>query len=156
MTRARTLISRATILGCAVLMVLSLPVPAHAEYLGRYSKNRYQSDSTSNPYGTYGSQYPNGVNNQYGPNGSPYSPQGAQNQYTTGGPKLFGNDGQALGTLNANRYDRNSVSNPYGKYGNQYSPTSVNNPYGKYGSQYSNQSANNPYATQAPIIVSDN
>lgn len=144
------------VLLASLTIFFSIASPAHADYLGRYSKNRYQSDSTSNPYGAGSPYAANGVNNPYSPNGSQYSPQGARNQYTSGGPKLYGNDGQALGTLNANRYDPNSVSNPYGQYGSRYSPTSVNNPYGKYGSPYSRQSANNPYATQAPIIVSDN
>lgn len=62
--------------------------------------------------------------------------------------------GKFLGTLSANVYDPNSISNPYGRYGNPYSPDSVNNPYGEYGSVYSDRSANNPYATSAPIVVS--
>lgn len=61
--------------------------------------------------------------------------------------------GKYLGNLNSNRYDPNSVSNPYGRYGSQYSTDSINNPYSQYGSPYSNNSARNPYATQAPIVV---
>ena len=35
-------------------------------YLGKMSANRYDSRSTSNPYGDYGSQYsPTSINNQY-------------------------------------------------------------------------------------------
>ena len=70
-------------------------------------------------------------------------------------PSLRSNDGknENLGNLNSNRYDPDSISNPYGQYGSRYSPNSVNNPYGQYGSRYSPNSANNPYATQAPIIV---
>ncbi len=68
-------------------------------------------------------------------------------------PSLVGADGTYLGTLSSNRYDPNSVSNPYGRYGSKYSPDSVNNPYGTYGSPYSPYSATNPYATQAPAIV---
>jgi hypothetical protein len=52
-----------------------------------------------------------------------------------------------------NRFDPNSISNPFGKYGSPFSPTSVNNPFGKYGSPFSAESATNPYATQAPKIV---
>ena len=59
-------------------------------------------------------------------------------------PKIYAPDGKYLGNLNNNRYDPNSVANPYGKYGNRYSPNSVNNPYGKYGNPYSNQYSN-PY-----------
>lgn len=69
-------------------------------------------------------------------------------------PYLVSPDGKYLGKLNANRYDPDSVSNPYGKFGSKYSPDSINNSYGKYGSRYSNESANNPYATNAPRIYS--
>ena len=71
----------------------------------------------------------------------------------TGPPSVVGQDGKHLGTLSGNRYDPNSISNPYGRYGSKYSPDSVNNPYGKYGSRYSPYSATNPYTTQAPKIV---
>ena len=58
-----------------------------------------------------------------------------------------------LGNLNANQYDPDSVSNPYGRYGSQYSEDSINNPHGKYGSFQSNDSPNNSYATNAPIVL---
>jgi hypothetical protein len=61
--------------------------------------------------------------------------------------------GKYLGNLNANPYDQNSVSNPFGKFGSPYSQDSINNPVGVYGSPYSNKSINNPYATEAPIVV---
>ena len=60
-------------------------------------------------------------------------------------PIIVTPDGKYLGNLNSNRYDPNSVANPYGRYGNPYSPDSVNNPYGQYGSRYSPDSARNPY-----------
>ena len=61
--------------------------------------------------------------------------------YRTGAnsPHIYAPDGQYLGNLNANRYDPNSISNPYGQYGSRYSPNSVNNPYGQYGNPYSSQ-----------------
>jgi len=62
--------------------------------------------------------------------------------------------GKYLGTLSNNRFDPNSVSNPYGQYGSKYSPDSINNPYGQYGSKYSPDSPNNPYATSPPVIIS--
>lgn len=37
------------------------------------------------------------------------------------------------GSLSANKYDPESISNPYGKYGNPYGNT-INNPYSTYGS----------------------
>lgn len=63
--------------------------------------------------------------------------------------------GKFLGNLNNNRYDPDSTSNPYGRYGSQYSPDSINNEYGRYGSEYSQDSANNPnnpYASNPPQI----
>jgi hypothetical protein len=61
-------------------------------------------------------------------------------------PRIYAPNGQYLGNLNSNRYDPNSVSNPYGQYGSPYSPNSINNPYGQYGSPYSPNSVRNPYA----------
>jgi hypothetical protein len=61
-------------------------------------------------------------------------------------PMIVAPDGKYLGNLNLNRYDPNSVANPYGPHGSRYSPDSVNNPYGQYGSRYSPDSARNPYA----------
>ena len=52
-------------------------------------------------------------------------------------PKIIAPDGRYLGNLNSNRYDPNSVANPYGQYGSRYSPNSINNPYGQYGNPYS-------------------
>jgi len=70
-------------------------------------------------------------------------------------PYLVSPDGKYLGKLNNNRYDPDSVSNPYGKYGSKYSPDSINNPYGTYGSKYSDKSPNNPYATNSPYIIGE-
>jgi hypothetical protein len=57
----------------------------------------------------------------------------------TNSPQIFAPNGQYLGNLNNNRYDPNSVANPYGQYGSRYSPNSINNPYGQYGNRYSPQ-----------------
>ena len=62
-------------------------------------------------------------------------------------PRLYAPDGTFLGTVNANPYDPESISNPYGQYGSPYQPNSINNPYGQYGSPYSTQSVRNPYVT---------
>jgi hypothetical protein len=56
------------------------------------------------------------------------------------------------GKLSANKYDPDSISNPYGRYGSKFSPDSVNNPYGEYGSPYSSKSVTNPYATDTPKL----
>lgn len=132
------------------------PALAHAEdgpYLGRYSTNRHDPQSTSNRYGTYGSPYhPQSINNPYGTYGSPYSPRSANNPYATDTPRLYGTNGRYLGKLSKNQFDSESISNPLGTYGNKFSPNSVTNPLGTYGSSLSNQSAANPYATDAPRL----
>ncbi len=48
------------------------------------------------------------------------------------GAQIIANDGTLLGIINTNRYDPNSISNPYGQ-GNRYKSTSILNPYGRYG-----------------------
>jgi hypothetical protein len=68
-------------------------------------------------------------------------------------PILVGPQGQYLGTLSANPYDPNSVSNPYGRYGSRFSADSINNPYSQWGSPYSPNAVTNPYATQGPRVV---
>ncbi len=84
---------------------------------------------------------------------SPYAPDGARNQFSTGGGQIYAQDGTYLGRLNANRYDPESVANPYGYYGSRYSSTSINNPYSTYGSRYSPLSPNNPYTATPPVVV---
>jgi len=56
-----------------------------------------------------------------------------------------------LGALNANRYDPNSLANPYGA-GSPYKANGLMNPYSQYGSPYTNKSWRNPYATDAPKL----
>ncbi len=68
-------------------------------------------------------------------------------------PIIVSPDGTYLGNLSQNKYDPDSVNNPYGQYGSQYNSDSINNPYGQYGSPYSNDSVNNPYATNPPRII---
>jgi hypothetical protein len=87
------------------------------------------------------------------PRVSQYSSEGALNPYTTAGGKIYAQDGTYLGRLNSNRYDPESVSNPYGTYGSPYSSTSINNPYSSYGSPYSSEAATNPYTSTPPIVV---
>lgn len=46
---------------------------SQGNYRGKLSTNPYDPDSTSNPYGRYGSKYsPDSINNPYGA-GNPYS-----------------------------------------------------------------------------------
>lgn len=60
-------------------------------YLGNLSGNRYDTNSTSNPYGQYGSRYSSkSINNPYGKYGSPYSSYSSTNPYATQAPKVYG------------------------------------------------------------------
>jgi hypothetical protein len=75
----------------AILIGLFLATPAQAEYLGKLSANPYAYESTSNPYGPYGSKYSyNSINNQYGPYGSPYSDTSVNNPYASSPPSIYG------------------------------------------------------------------
>lgn len=71
------------------------------------------------------------------------------------GAQIIANDGTLLGIINTNRYDPNSISNPYGQ-GNRYKSTSILNPYGRYGGKSSNQSPFNQYTSTPPKIVATN
>ena len=121
------------------------PATPRSSYSSGYS---YEPSTviTANPYiGTPISKYDSRVNK--------YSTDGAQNPYTTGGGRIYAEDGTYLGKLNANKYDPESVANPYGQYGSKYSSTSINNPYSQYGSKYSPKSATNPYAITPPRVI---
>ncbi len=72
--------------------------------------------------------------------GYKYSNKSWTNPYATNAPKLYDVNGKYLGKMSSNKYDPESISNPYGQYGNKYSPTSI---YNKYG-------AGNPYS-KTPI-----
>ena len=74
---------------------------------------------------------------------------------TTNPARVVSPTGEYLGTTSSNKYDSESINNPYGRYGSKYSSESVNNPYGKYGSRYSPESANNPYATNTPKLYGE-
>lgn len=56
-----------------------------------------------------------------------------------------------VGALGVNRYNPDSLANPYGA-GSPYKVDGLMNPYSQYGSPYSNKSWRNPYATDAPKL----
>lgn len=78
------------------------------------------------------------------------SPANAAPLLETGEPT-----GVYLGRLSTNRYQPDSVANPYGPHGSPYSPRSVNNPHSVWGSPYSTRSATNPYTSRAPRLYSE-
>jgi hypothetical protein len=60
------------------------------KYLGELGGNPYSSDSTSNPYGQYGSRYSSdSINNPYGEYGSKYSDKSPNNPYATHSPVVI-------------------------------------------------------------------
>lgn len=61
-------------------------------------------------------------------------------------------DGSFLGSLRPNRYDQDSIFNPYGPYGSRYSQTCIFNRYGQYGGRYSRLSPFNPHTSTPPQI----
>ena len=48
-----------------VLLILPLPPPVQAEYLGDLSANPFDSDSTANPFGAGSPFKPDGINNPF-------------------------------------------------------------------------------------------
>ncbi len=105
------------------ILFLLIAVPADAQnksYQGQYTINKFAPQATPSP--NFGNKFSNSYNS----------------------PQLYTNDGQYRGNLNTNRFDPNSVSNPYGRYGSKFSPDSINNPYGA-GSRYKQNSPYNPY-----------
>ena len=64
------------------------------KYLGNLSANPYDPNSTSNPYGKYGSEYSaDSINNPYGKYGSQYSNDSPNNPYATNSPAIMDSDG---------------------------------------------------------------
>ena len=60
------------------------------KYLGQLGGNQYAPDSTSNPYGQYGSKYSaDSINNPYGNYGSQFSSNSPNNPYGTNPPVII-------------------------------------------------------------------
>lgn len=55
------------------------------------------------------------------------------------GGHLYADDGRYLGRVNGNRFNPDSINNPFGRYGNRFGLNSVNNPFGPYGNRFSSQ-----------------
>lgn len=69
--------------------------------------------------------------------GQEITPPCMQSQFSSCG-SVYDSQGHYRGELSGNRFDPNSIGNPYGQYGSRFSPDSLNNPYG----------AGNPYLIQ--------
>jgi len=113
----------------AALLFVAYAGQADAQqYMGNYTANRFMAPAPPQPRGTFSNPYGTSSNS----------------------PQLYDSQGQFRGNMNGNRYDPDSVANPYGQYGSRYSPDSINNPYGA-GSRYRQDSPNNPYGTGMPV-----
>lgn len=86
------------ILAFAAFMVAIFPAfaqtpqlydPQTGKYLGNLGGNKYDHNSTSNPYGPYGSEYSaDSINNPYGQYGSEYSADSPNNPYASNPPAI--------------------------------------------------------------------
>jgi hypothetical protein len=142
------------LIGLGGLLSFQPEFSALAEDLGRLSRNPFNPESTSNPFGAGSPYRPDSINNPFGTYGSPFSPKSTNNRYATDAPKLYDNQGNYRGRLSSNPYDPDSTSNPFGRYGSRFSPDSINNPFGP-GNPFSLDSPNNPYGTGWRIESSD-
>jgi hypothetical protein len=68
-------------------------------------------------------------------------------------PRVVASDGTFLGVLSNDKFDNDSIGNPYGPYGSQFSATSIKNRFGEYGSEFSAQSPRNRFAADPPRLV---
>jgi len=60
-------------------------------YLGNLSSNKFDPNSTSNPFGQYGSKFSSkSINNPFGAYGSKFSNRSVNNPYATQAPRIYG------------------------------------------------------------------
>jgi hypothetical protein len=123
-----------------------IPLTVHAEYLGNLAANEFDPNSIPDPFSAENPDDPNGLTNEFalGPYGNPYSPSSATDFEAIKAPRLYDQVGNDRGRLSVKRYDREWVSNPYGRYGSPYSPDSIKNRFGAE-RPYSPSSPTNPY-----------
>ena len=85
----------------ALLLIMTVTTASAVEiydketgkYLGQLGGNQYAPDSTSNPYGQYGSKFsPDSINNPYGTYGSKYSNSSPNNPSATNPPVIIDNN----------------------------------------------------------------
>ena len=113
-----------------VSLIVLIPVTVHAEYLGDFSTNGLNPNSTLNDVGPYGTLSLSSPRNPIGIYGSPISPYSANNPLAIDAPRLYDQQGNYRGKLSTNHLDPDSISNPIGRYGSPLSPDSLNNSLG--------------------------
>lgn len=69
------------------------------------------------------------------------------------GSQLRTPSGIFLGNVNRNKFDINSLTNQFGKYGNRFAPESIFNKFSQYGSPYGTESPYNKFSTTPPVFV---
>lgn len=78
-------------------------------FLGKLTRNKYDSEGIYNPYGNYGSKYSNTcIFNNYGTYGGEYSSKSPFNKYASEPPKIFLNN-RFHGYLTTNKYHSNAI-----------------------------------------------
>jgi hypothetical protein len=65
---------------------------------------------------------------------------------------IIASDETYLGKISFDKFEQNSIANPYGDFGSKYSELCIFNSYGVYGSRYSDLSPFNPYSQNPPKI----
>jgi hypothetical protein len=77
---------------------------ADGKLLGNVNKNSYDTESITNPYGTYGNPYnADSLFNEYGPYGNPYSVLSPYNEFSRT-PPYFVRDKKLLAYLTVNQF----------------------------------------------------
>ena len=71
------------------------------------------------------------------------------------GAQLVAADQTYLGKISRNKFDGESISNPYSIYGNPFDTLSIFNKFGTYGNPYSQLSPFNSYSNTPPKIIKD-
>jgi hypothetical protein len=80
----------ALFLTAASLAAQPVIVSPDGTYLGRLSANEFDPESTSNPYGRYGSEFsPDSINNPFSEYGSEFSNKSANNPFATEAPIIL-------------------------------------------------------------------
>lgn len=74
------------IIPTGILAALITQTALSDEYLGNYSANKSNANSTSNPHGAGSPYNANSINNPNGTYGSPHSSKSANNPYGAGSP----------------------------------------------------------------------
>lgn len=85
-------------------------VSSDGVFLGKLTRNKYDSLGIFNPYGTHGSKYSsNSITNPYSTYGSKYSTHSPYNPYAQDPPKIYLNN-KLYGRLTVNKYLSGAVA----------------------------------------------